>query len=103
MQQIHIVYTKEAETADMYIEKTVHQLGKKHRVTVATSDGTEQIIIMGAGAMRLSASALKEEIEASKAQMDQELRIRRRSSKTYLLDGLDEKTVQQMQDLKDQN
>lgn len=60
---IHVVYTKEAETADMYIEKTTHELGRKHKVTVATSDALEQLIIMGQGAIRLSARGLKEEIE----------------------------------------
>ena len=60
---IFVVYTKEAETADQYIEKTVHEIGRKYQVTVATSDGLEQIIIMGQGAKRLSAQGLKEEIE----------------------------------------
>ncbi len=62
---IYVVYTKEAETADQYIEKTVHELGKKHRVRVATSDGLEQVIILGQGGLRLSAKELKEEIEAT--------------------------------------
>ena len=44
---IHVVYTKEAETADQYIEKTVHRIGRQYQVTVATSDGLEQVIIMG--------------------------------------------------------
>ena len=52
---IHVVYTKEAETADAYIEKTVHEIGKRYQVTVATSDRIEQVIIMGQGARRLSA------------------------------------------------
>lgn len=60
---IYVVYTKEAETADQYIEKTVHELGKKYRVTVATSDGLEQVIILGQGGLRMSAQELKEEIE----------------------------------------
>lgn len=60
---IYAVYTKEAETADQYIEKTVHAIGKKHRVTVATSDRLEQIIILGEGAVRLSAAGLKAEVE----------------------------------------
>lgn len=60
---IYVVYTKEAETADQYIEKTVHELGKKYKVTVATSDGLEQVIILGQGGLRLSAKELKEEIE----------------------------------------
>ena len=52
---IHVVYTKEAETADMYIEKTTHEIGKKYHVTVATSDGLEQMIVLGEGAYRISA------------------------------------------------
>lgn len=65
---IDAVYTKEAETADMYIEKVTHELGKNHRVRVATSDNLEQVIIMGGGALRMSAAELKEEIsQAEKA------------------------------------
>ena len=60
---ITIVYTKEAETADMYIEKVTHEIGRKYRVRVATSDGLEQIIILGHGALRLSASAFLEEVQ----------------------------------------
>lgn len=59
---ISIVYTKEAETADSYIERVTHELSKKHRVRVATSDGIEQMIILGNGAMRMSANELKERI-----------------------------------------
>lgn len=59
---IHLVYTKEAETADQYIEKTVHRIGKNNNVTVATSDALEQVIIFGAGANRMSAAGLKDEI-----------------------------------------
>lgn len=59
---IHVVYTREAETADQYIEKTVHEIGKKYHVTVATSDRLEQMIIMGEGASRLSAKAFYEEV-----------------------------------------
>ena len=62
---IDVVFTKEAETADQYIEKTVPQIVKKYRVTVATSDALEQVIIMGQGADRMPASALKEEIEST--------------------------------------
>ena len=60
---IYIVYTKEAETADQYIEKTVRRIAKNADVTVATSDGLEQVIIMGQGAHRMSAPGLKEEVE----------------------------------------
>lgn len=59
---VYIVYTKEAQTADAYIEKTVRSIGKKYRVTVATSDRVEQIIVMGAGAHRLSARDLQAEV-----------------------------------------
>ena len=61
---ITIVYTKEAETADMYIEKTTNQLGKDYRVRVATSDGLEQLIILAHGALRVSASEFKYEVDA---------------------------------------
>lgn len=61
---IKVVYTKEAETADAYIEKVSHKLSKKHRVRVATSDGLEQLIILGNGAQRVSAREFKEELES---------------------------------------
>lgn len=65
---INVVYTKEAETADMYIEKTTRDIGRKHRVRVATSDALEQIIILGSGAVRMSADELLKEIkDADKA------------------------------------
>lgn len=60
---ISVVYTKEAETADTYIEKISHDLSKEHRVRVATSDGMEQVIILGNGAFRISASELYEEVK----------------------------------------
>ena len=59
---IHVVYTKEAETADQYIEKTVHEIGRKYRVTVATSDQLEQVIILGQGGQRMSARELLEDV-----------------------------------------
>ncbi len=65
---ITVVYTKEAETADMFIEKTAHELGRKHRVRVATSDNVEQIIILGNGAVRVSATEFLAEVtEVEKA------------------------------------
>ncbi len=71
---IHVVYTKEAETADQYIERTVHQIAKEYQVTVATSDALEQMIIWGAGAYRMSAVGLWEEIERiSKKIMEEHL------------------------------
>lgn len=64
-----VVYTKEAETADMYIEKVTYELGKKHRVRVATSDGLEQIIILGHGALRVSARSFLLEVEEAEKQI----------------------------------
>ena len=61
-----IIYTKEAETADQYIEKAAHEIGKKYKVTVATSDAIEQVIVMGSGAIRLSARDFLEEIERTR-------------------------------------
>ena len=62
---IHVVYTKEAETADQYIEKFAHENGKKYRITVATSDGLEQIIIRGAGCRLLSARDFEADVKRS--------------------------------------
>lgn len=97
---IHVVYTKEAETADQYIEKTVHKIGRQHQVTVATSDGLEQIIIMGQGANRISARGLKEEIEETKKLMRQEWHLHRQSSHTYLFDHADEETAKLMEEVR---
>jgi len=66
---INVVYTKEAETADMYIEKVTHQLGKKHRVRVATSDGIEQLIILAGGALRVSAENFQREVKEVKEEI----------------------------------
>ena len=66
---IHVVYTKEAQTADQYIEKAVHEIAKKYHVTVATSDALEQMIIWGSGAMRMSAQGLKDAVEAANRAM----------------------------------
>lgn len=66
---ISVVYTKEAETADSYIEKVSHQLGKNYNVRVATSDYMEQIIILGSGAFRVSANEFLKEVEAAEAEL----------------------------------
>lgn len=76
---IYEVYTKEAETADAYIEKAVHEIGRKHNVRVATSDALEQIIVFGEGAVRMSARELYDEIKNSKADVTDI--CRRRSEK----------------------
>ena len=66
---IYVVYTKEAETADAYIEKATYDLGRDHRVRVATSDALEQLIILGHGALRLSARAFKAEVEQAQGEI----------------------------------
>ena len=66
---ISIIYTKEAETADMYIEKITHELARDNRVRVVTSDGTEQIIILGGGALRVSSAAFRQEVEAAQREI----------------------------------
>jgi ribosomal protection tetracycline resistance protein len=66
---IHVVYTKEGETADMYIERVSYELSRTHRIKVATSDGLEQILTLGHGAQRLSAADLRREIDAVNSQI----------------------------------
>lgn len=93
---IHVVYTKEAETADQYIEKVTKEIGRKHRVTVATSDALEQVIIQSQGAVRLSARELREEIETAEEEIREELErqhkgtARELSGRSYLFDGVPE-------------
>ena len=69
---IYVVYTKEAETADAYIEKAVHEMADKYQITVATSDRLEQMIIWGAGALRMSADGLQEAVENASRQLREE-------------------------------
>ncbi len=66
---ISVVYTKEAETADMYIEKTSHKLAENHKVRVVTSDGMEQLIILGNGALRISSQGFYEEVKQAEAEI----------------------------------
>ena len=77
---IYVVYTKEAETADTYIERATYEIGRHHRVRVATSDGAEQLIILGHGALRLSASAFKAEVEQAAGQISAILAANNRSA-----------------------
>ena len=66
---LHVIYTREAETADMFIERATHELARAHRVRVVTSDGAEQIIILGNGALRVSARAFRQEVAAVDAEI----------------------------------
>ena len=77
---IYVVYTKEAETADAYIERATYEIGKHHRVRVATSDGAEQLIILGHGALRLSAATFKAEVEQAAGQIAAILAANNRSA-----------------------
>lgn len=88
---IHVVYTKEAETADAYIEKFAHENGKKCNVTVATSDGLEQIIIIGQGCRLYSAREFEREVESANSLMRETLeRVREKSVNRPLQDALKE-------------
>ena len=97
---IYVVYTKEAETADQYIEKTVHQLGRHYRVTVATSDALEQVIILGQGSERMSAAGLKEEVERAGAEISSLCRKRTPGTKNYLFDHLPEGMADWMEEIR---
>lgn len=97
---IHVVYTKEAETADQYIEKVAHEIGRKYDVTVATSDGTEQVIIRGQGCRLLSAKELKEEVELAQKGLREEHMGKAESTKNYLFQYLDRDTAEQMEEVR---
>ena len=77
---IYVVYTKEAETADAYIERATYEIGRHHRVRVATSDGAEQLIILGHGALRLSASTFRAEVEQVTGQIAAILKANNRAA-----------------------
>lgn len=97
---IHVVYTKEAETADQYIEKVAHEIGRKYLVTVATSDGTEQVIIRGQGCHLLSAKELKEEIEFANKELRQYYSEDTSLERNYLFQYLDKDTARQMEEVR---
>lgn len=83
---IHVVYTKEAETADQYIEKFAHKNSGKYDITVATSDGLEQIIIRGQGCRLLSARGLEKEIDLANSRLKEEYIENQPKSRNYLFD-----------------
>ncbi len=97
---IHVVFTKEKETADQYIEKTTHEIAGKHQVTVATSDVMEQVIVMGQGAARISADDFYKEIERVE-EVIRGLNLQRRDkSRNYLLDYAPEDLVPVIEDIR---
>ncbi len=97
---IHVVYTKEAETADQYIEKTVRRMGRKYSVTVATSDALEQVIILGQGALRVSADGLREEIELMLREIRSEFLQGTQEGKNYLFDYAGEELAESLESLR---
>ena len=97
---IYIVYTKEAETADQYIEKTVRKISRHKDVTVATSDALEQIIILGHGARRMSAAGLKDEVETALKELRGEYLGRGNNLKNYLFDYLEEEDARKMEQVR---
>ena len=97
---IHVVYTKEAETADQYIEKTTHELGHRHRVLVATSDHLEQVIVMGQGARRITAADFLEEVERSEKEIRRINEERRQNGKNYLLENADDATADLLENVR---
>ena len=97
---IHVVYTKEAETADQYIEKVAHEIGRKYEVTVATSDGTEQVIIRGQGCHLLSAKELHTEIVLAQKELRENHMEKAESTKNYLFHYLDGETAKEMEEVR---
>ncbi len=94
---IHVVYTKEAETADQYIEKFAHEMGRRYRVTVATSDGLEQLIIRGQGCILMSAADLREDIERIGRQIEEEQGRLPRPGKNYLFQDVDKELAEYLE------
>jgi len=99
-QNIHVVYTKEAETADTYIEKTVRTIAKEHHVTVATSDAMEQLIIMGQGAFRMSATDLREEIERTNQELIKAHVQNQNVAKNYLFHHLEDEIAEAIEQVR---
>lgn len=97
---IHVVFTKEAETADQYIEKVVHEIGRKRHVTVVTSDGVEQVITTSQGAHLISAREFREEIAFTERQIREEWDRHRESDRNYLFDHMDENLVRHMEEVR---
>ena len=97
---IYVVYTKEAETADQYIEKTTHEIGRKYKVTVATSDALEQVIVMGQGAYRISARDFYEEVERTEKQIREINEQQHGEKRNYLLDYTKEEDAKHMEEVR---
>lgn len=97
---IHVVYTKEAETADQYIEKVAIRIGRRYRTTVATSDGVIQLIIRSQGCILWSARDFREEIERVGKLISEEKGKHTGSAKNYLFLHADEETRKYLEDVR---
>lgn len=98
---IHVVYTAHAETADQYIEKLAHQMGRKYHVTVATSDGLEQVIIRGQGCMLLSARDLKQEVEEQRTHLRNTYIEKPKTQRNYLMDHASTEVQEALKKIRD--
>lgn len=101
---IDVVYTKEAETADRYIERTAHEIGHRYDVTVVTSDGLEQVIIRGAGCRLLSSREFWKDVENTQIQIQEaiegKVHRKRYQDRNYLFQSLDDETLQKLEQIR---
>ncbi len=97
---IYVVYTKEAEIADTYIEKVVHEIGHKYHVTVVTSDGLEQVITRGQGSALISSREFEKEVEEVRRRIREEMDAKKDPKKNYLFDQMDEDLAREMEDVR---
>jgi ribosomal protection tetracycline resistance protein len=96
---IHVVYTREAQTADQYIERFAYDNQKKYNIVVATSDGLQQIIIRGVGCSLLSARELKAEVDGAYERIKKEYKEVWGKGPNYLIDALSPEEKQQVEEL----
>lgn len=97
---IHVIYTKEAETADQYIEKVVHEIGRKYHVTVVTSDRVEQVVTLGQGGTLISSREFKEEVEIVNREIREEYLDKPVKGKNYLFDYMDDAMAEEMEEIR---
>lgn len=101
---INVVYTKEAETADHYIERTAHEIGRQYNVTVVTSDGVEQVIIRGAGCMLMSSREFWEDVATTEAQISEQIEEhsvkKRYQDRNYLFHYLDDELLEKLEQIR---
>lgn len=97
---IYVVYTKEAETADQYIEKVVHEIGKRYHVTVVTSDGIEQIVTLGQGGTLISSREFLEEVKIVRSQIEEDIEERKENTKNYLFQHMDKDMAREMEEVR---